>query len=308
MANNYPTDKFEVIVINDRSTDRTGEVLEFLQNVYSNLKVVTLTDKLTHKNLRGKPGALQAGIYASNGDIILMTDADCTVNENWIKSVSKTFLDEGVGLTAATTNIKSNNAFEIAQAVYWVYMHTMACAGIGLNQPLGCFGNNLSIRKTDFIQLGGFENIDFSMTEDLALQQAVFRNKRKIRYLISDDSCIETLPCRTFGEYLKQQHRWALGGIDLGWRAAIFIISSVALWFGLITSLIFCDLYWFLTILLTRFLFDFLLIFSSLMRLKKLKLCLWIIPSAFMFIIMELFVPFLLLDREIVWKDQVFKK
>ncbi|TAL68947.1 MAG: glycosyltransferase [Bacteroidetes bacterium] len=308
MSNNYPKDNFEVIVVNDRSTDKTGEILVNLQSIYSNLIVLKITDNTKHKNLRGKPGALQVGIESAKGEIIMMTDADCIVNENWIESVSKPFLDENVGLTAAVTNIKPSNGFEIAQAVYWVYMHTMACAGIGINQPLGCFGNNLSVRKSDFVQLGGFENIKFSMTEDLALQQAVFNNNRKIRYLISDDSSVETLPCKTFKEYLKQQHRWALGGLDLGWRAAIFVISSIALWIGLITSLIFCELAWFFAILFTRFVFDFILIFSSLKRLNKLKLSIWIIPSAVVFILMELFVPFLLLDRETVWKGQVFKK
>jgi cellulose synthase/poly-beta-1,6-N-acetylglucosamine synthase-like glycosyltransferase len=308
MSNNYPSDKFEVIVVNDRSTDRTGTILVSLQKRFQNLFVYTIAENTHHRNLKGKPGALQVGIEAAKGDIILMTDADCIVNENWIDSITNSFSDNEVGLTAAVTNIKSKNAFDIAQAVYWVYMHTMAAAGIGLNQPLGCFGNNLSVRKSDFIELGGFENIKFSMTEDLALQQAVFKSNRKIRYLISDESSVETLPCKTFKEYLNQQHRWALGGLDLGWRAAIFVISSVALWIGLITSLIFCDIVWFLSILGTRFFLDFILIFSSLVRLQKIKLWKWIIPSILIFVFMELLVPFLLLDRETVWKGQVFKK
>lgn len=308
MANKYPAEKFEVIVVNDRSTDNTGTILKTLQSKYSNLLVHTITEDTVHRNLKGKPGALQVGIETAKGEIIMMTDADCTVSENWIDSVARCFFDENVGLTAAVTHIIPGNLFEIAQAVYWVYMHTMACAGIGLNQPLGCFGNNLSVRRSDYDMLGGFENIKFSMTEDLALQQAIFNNKRKIRYLISSDSSVVTLPCSTFKEYLKQQHRWALGGLDLGWRAAIFVISSIALWIGLITSLVFCDIVWFLSILSTRFILDFILIFSSLIRLKKITLWMWIIPSTFFFILLELIVPFLLLDKETVWKGQVFKK
>ncbi len=308
MTNNYPKDKFEVIVVNDRSTDKTVNVLETLQSRFSNLKVHTISDTTKHMNLKGKPGALQTGIEAAKGDIIMMTDADCIVGENWIESVSKCFNDKKVGLTAAVTNIISNNIFEIAQEVEWVYMHSMACAGIGIYQPLGCFGNNLSVRRSDFMDIGGFENIKFSVTEDLALQQAIFNNKREVRYLISNESSVETLPCRTFKEYLKQHHRWALGGLDLGWRGAIFVISSIALWIGLTTSIIFLEFDWFFVVLFSRFILDFIIIFSSLIRLKKIKLWIWIIPSAMFFILMELIVPFLLLDRETVWKGQVFKK
>ena len=300
--------EFEVVVVNDRSTDNTGIILESLQSLYSNLLVHTITETTKHRNLKGKPGALQTGIEASKGDIVMMTDADCIVSENWIESITKCFFDKNVGLTAAVTNIISNNIFEIAQEVEWVYMHTMACAGIGLNQPLGCFGNNLSVRRSDFMNIGGFENIKFSVTEDLALQQAIFKNKRKVRYLISNESSVETLPCRTFNEYLKQHHRWALGGLDLGWRAAIFIISSMALWIGLITSIIFLDYDWFFALLFTRFILDFIIIFSSLIRLKKIKLWKWIIPSALFFILMELIAPILIFSRETVWKGQVFKK
>ncbi|MBI5326466.1 MAG: hypothetical protein HZB41_14535, partial [Ignavibacteriae bacterium] len=205
-------------------------------------------------------------------------------------------------------NIISKNIFEIAQEVEWVYMHTMACWGIGLNQPMGCFGNNLSVRKRDYDDLGGFENIKFSITEDLALQQAVFNNKRKVHYLISEESSVETLPCRTFKEYLKQHHRWALGGLDLGWRAAIFVISSMALWIGLITAIIFLEYDWLFGLLLTRFFFDFIIIVSSLKRLKKLKLWKWIIPSALFFILMELIAPILIFNRKTEWKGQTFKK
>jgi len=308
MANKYPKDMYEVIVVDDRSTDNTGITLKSLQSSYSNLFIETITENTIHRNLKGKPGALQVGIETAKGEIVMMTDADCIVNENWIESITQCFLDKNVGLTAAVTNIISHNIFEIAQAVYWVYMHTMACAGIGLNQPLGCFGNNLSVRRNDFIKLGGFEKIKFSMTEDLALQQAIFNNKRKVRYLISNDSSVETLPCKTFKDYLKQQHRWALGGLDLGWRAAIFIISSMALWIGLITSIIFLEIDWFFAVLFTRFILDFILIFSSLIRLKKINLWKWIIPSTLFFILMELIVPFLLFDKETVWKGQIFKK
>ncbi len=307
MSNSYPKNQFELIVVNDRSTDNTGMVLEDLHVMYTNLIIIKITEETADKNLKGKPGALQAGIRAAKGDIILMTDADCIVNEKWIEQVVKSFNDHEVGLTAAVTNINGKNFFETVQGVEWTYMHTMACAGIGLNQPLGCFGNNLSVRKSVFDELGGYEKIKFSVTEDLALQQAVFNYGKKVRYMVSEETSIDTLPCKTFKAYMKQRHRWSLGGLKLGWRAALFVVSSLALWTGIISSVLFCNISWLIALLAIRIFWDSLLIIISLKSLRRMKSVKWIVPSVFFFMLMELVVPFLIFDKETTWKDQVFR-
>ena len=46
-----------------------------------------ITEETKNQNLRGKPGALQAGFDIAKGEIFLMTDADCTVNEQWITTI-----------------------------------------------------------------------------------------------------------------------------------------------------------------------------------------------------------------------------
>lgn len=304
--NNYPLDKFEIIAINDRSTDRTKEILQQLQNQYQNLKIVNITEETKNSNLIGKPGALQAGIDNSIGEFILMTDADCVVQPNWIMTMVKSFNPE-IGIIPSFTLIKSGTFFEKVQEVEWIIMHTMASAGIGLNQPLGCYGNNLSIRKSDFDKIGGYHNIEFSVTEDLALLQTIIKNGSQAQYLTHPDAAVTTLPCKTIKEYISQHHRWALGGIALGWRAAIFVVSSIALWLGIISSLI-TGSYWSLAaVVSTRLLGDFLVIYPSIKILKQTKLILWIIPTVLCLMMIEIVIPFLILDKKVTWKEQVFK-
>ena len=72
----YPTDRFEIIAVNDRSTDNTGQVLEQLKELYNNLVVVNILDESASPNMKGKPRALHEGIGRAKGSIILMTDAD----------------------------------------------------------------------------------------------------------------------------------------------------------------------------------------------------------------------------------------
>ena len=306
--NTYPADKYEVIAVNDRSEDKTGEILNRLQQDYKTLKIISIDDESAHNNLKGKPRALQCGIEAAEGSVIMMTDADCVVNNKWIETMAQAYSNENVGLVASFTTIIGNKIFEKIQAVEWIYMHTMGSGGIGLNEPLGCYGNNLSVRKDEFIKLGGYEKIRFSVTEDLALLQAVYKSGRTVRYFPNYNMSVETLPCKNLLEYFNQRHRWAIGGLSLGWRGAVFVITSFALWVGIITSLITCQPLWLLAVVVSRILGDYAVITPSLNILKKYKLGFWVIPSVLFFIIAEAIVPFLLLNKEIVWKGQIFRK
>ncbi|MBS1538070.1 MAG: glycosyltransferase [Bacteroidetes bacterium] len=303
----YPLDKFEIIVVNDRSTDSTAKVLDSLISLYTNLKIITLTENRTNKNLQGKPGALQAGIDNSKGEILLFTDADCTVDTLWITTLARQFSNPKVGLVPSFTVIKANTTFEQMQAIEWLMNHTMACAGVGIGQPLGCYGNNLGVRKTAYESVGGYANIRFSVTEDLTLLQAIFAQGWEVRYVCSPDSVVTTLPCSTLREYILQHHRWLRGGVDLGWRAVVFVAFSASLWIC-ITTAIFNNHYWLLPIIFgIRVLGDFAVIAPTLTILKRKKQIGWAFLAVGFITVLELVMPISLLKKEVVWKGQTFR-
>lgn len=304
----YPSNKFEIIAVNDRSTDKTSDILNELLKSNNNLKIININQDNCDKNLKGKAGALQIGIENSKGSIILMTDADCIVHNKWIKSVVSCYSDEKVGLVASFTYIEPHNYFEILQSLEWIYMHSAASGGIGLKQPLGCFGNNLSVRKAVFDEIGGYRKIKFSVTEDLALIQAVAKKKKRIIYKPDEKMTVYTLPVKTLKEYLAQHHRWTVGGMDLGWRAIFFVLTSIAIWTAVTISIIDGSLLMFLGTIFIRILGDFTIIFPSLKAIKRTKNTLFIFPSVIFFMLIELSLPFLLLKKNIIWKEQVFKK
>src|SRR5690606_36911952 len=109
----------------------------------------------------------------------------------WIETIAG-YCTEDTGLVASFTVMEPGNTFETLQTLEWVFNHTLAGAGVGLKQPLGCFGNNLSIRRTVYDELGGYARIRFSVTEDLALQQAVAATRWNMRYPCSYDARVVT--------------------------------------------------------------------------------------------------------------------
>ncbi len=305
MESTYPPECFEVIVVNDQSDDATVEIVERLQQQYRSLRLVHTADYATSApSLRGKPRALHIGIQQAGGELLMMTDADCTVESAWLTTAAKVLSDNRVGMMPSFTVINQPNIFARVQGLMWVFNHTMASAGVGIRQPLGCFGNNITLRKSVYDEIGGYENIPFSVTEDLALLQAVARTAWRIRYVCDRRLKVTTQPCQTFIEFLRQQHRWATGGKALGWRATIFVLSSTALWLGIATAAWQGE--WIVTagFVFFRWICDMLVYYPSLRELRMTYLQRWSVIATPFFLLLELISPFFLLKTSVVWKGR----
>lgn len=306
-ASNYPAAKRRVIIVDDRSTDGTTELLDELVTHYENITVLHRTEQEVSSNLRGKPGALQAGIDLATTDVVLMTDADCTVHPDWIRTMATPFADARVGMVCSTTDVEPMGAFSRLQGVEWAYSHAMARSSLQNGIPLGCYGNNVAVRRSTFVALGGYASIPFSVTEDLALLQAVSSSGATVQYLCQYDAAVTTLPCMTLGEYIRQRQRWAQGGTALGWKATAFVVTSMALWVGMIAALVTGNVGWFAGLAGMRIIGDASLVIWALARLHRMDTMPWVLPSIMVLMLTEFVVPFLLLQRNVTWKGQRFR-
>lgn len=306
-ASDYPRDLVQIIVVDDRSTDGTLDMLQRIAIAMPTLLVLSRTERDTRGNLKGKPGALQFGFNHATGDVLMITDADCEVHPQWIRAMAAPHVDERVGLSLGFTTIRSNTFLEHVQDVEWVCSQALARGGIGNGIPLGCFGNNMGIRRSAYEGLGGYANIEFSITEDLALLQAVHRAGWTVKYLCEPEATVETLPCTTLLEYVRQRHRWARGGLQLGRKAAFFVFTSIALWSGLALALFTAQWPAFAALFALRIAGDFGMIALAAERIRRGSLYPYAVPAFCLILITEISLPFLVLKKSIVWKDQVFK-
>jgi cellulose synthase/poly-beta-1,6-N-acetylglucosamine synthase-like glycosyltransferase len=219
----YPSDQFEVIVVNDHSTDGTISVCEEFAGRYTNCSWMNAED---HPRLIGKSNALHQGITKARGEVILITDADCVVPETWVEHTARRYAPR-VGIVGGITIQKARTSFEGMQSLDWVYLLGLASAAATLRNPLSTIGNNLSFRKAAYEEVGGYEKIPFSVTEDFMLFQAIVRTGRwEYLYPIDPHLLVTSEPCRTWKDLIRQKKRWGKGGLDM--KPSGFVIMAIA--------------------------------------------------------------------------------
>jgi glycosyltransferase involved in cell wall biosynthesis len=143
LQQNYP--EYEVIVVNDNSSDDSEEILKLAQNQYPHLQIRNL---VAHKSVHGKSVVLGVGIKAAKYNRIVVTDVACLPSTDWLKSVSTGFDSEIV--MGYTRYIAVGKFVRIAN-----YYESLFQLGYALNRrPYTASGENDSFRKELFFAKG----------------------------------------------------------------------------------------------------------------------------------------------------------
>lgn len=306
LSNDYPEHLTEIVLINDSSTDKTGEIMRRYAEEFSNIVYVSIEmESLTQ---RGKAHALAEGIKKSSGKIYLFTDADCRVSPHWIrKQVS--YFDRDAGIVGGFTRLRSWNWFTGMQALDWFFLYTVAAAVTGFNKPLTAVGNNLCVRKEAYDDTGGYENLPFSVTEDYILVNAVKKTgKWKIRFPLDPQTLIQSDPCPDSKALYRQKHRWASGGGDMEPLAFLFF-TPIFLLYVLIVLFPLPGIIASLTALLLKTGVDCIFLFKPLKTFKATGLYRYILHFEILNIAYVLLLPFqILFGTQVIWKDRRYER
>jgi 1,2-diacylglycerol 3-beta-glucosyltransferase len=300
----YSISLYEIIIIDDGSTDGTRRICEEFVKRYSNIKLIESKDDTY---IRGKANALAQGIEAATGDIILITDADCTVPKTWVEYTAKRY-DGNVGLLGGFTLQKAKTPFEGMQSLDWTFILGMAAATARLKHPLGSIGNNLSFRRTAYDEIGGYRKLKFSVTEDYTVVQAIVGSKKwKYLYPLDLKLLVESKSCPDFRSLIRQKHRWGKGGLDMKPAGMVIMVVGFLMHITPFAMLSFGGVWEAFLALTIKFIADYFFLYKILDRFDRKDDLLWFPWFEIYFLFYVLIFPFLVFfGGKVKWKGREF--
>jgi cellulose synthase/poly-beta-1,6-N-acetylglucosamine synthase-like glycosyltransferase len=286
LKQDYPPEHFEMIIVDDHSTDETKRRFEEITselNGIPNLKFISLEPD----DGFGKKAALSHGIKLSGGDLIVITDADCTAGSSWISTIAA-FYDrlKPQMILGAVQMTDGGNFFGKLQSLEFMSLISSAAGSCSAGFPLLANGANIAFTRQAFESCGGFSgHMEFPSGDDMFLMMSIKKKfgAGSIRFLKSADAIVKTTAIKGIKPFLQQRMRWvskSKGYTDpvlIATSILVYLANAILLISG-ISAFIFPGLYKiFLLVYMAKMIIDFPLMLSF-ARFQKSGALLWLFP------------------------------
>ena len=278
-AQNYRRDFFEVIVVNDNSTDNTFETASATKGM-PNLRVINNTGS-------GKKQAIRTGINSSRGALIITTDADCTMKPNWIRTIAAFYERYKPDLIICPVQIENGlGFFRKFEELEFLSLQGVTAGSAAAQMATMCNGANLAFPRESYLNNTDKLHNEIPSGDDIFLLQSLKKSgNSKITWLESADSIVSTSSVSTVNGFMKQRTRWVSKVqayndwfvVFVGIAAFIAILTQLFMLAGLIAGRMAIEV--FLAINLLKWVPDFLILQNTTVRYERKELLLWMFPS-----------------------------
>ncbi|NFH70973.1 glycosyltransferase family 2 protein [Clostridium botulinum] len=206
----YPHDRYEIIIINDNSSDNSAEILQAVkENVLDRNLIVINTDNITGG--KGKSNALNIGLKKSKGEILAVYDADNTPDSKALKYLVQTLLEDdklGAVIGKFRCRNKDKNLLTNFINIETLTYQWMAQAGRWeLFKLCTIPGTNFVVRRSIMEEMNGWDTK--AITEDTEVSFRIYMMGYKIKFMPLAVT-YEQEP-QTLNVWFKQRSRWAKG-------------------------------------------------------------------------------------------------
>ncbi len=243
-SQSYPTEKYELIYVDDSSEDNSLELLK--NNIKKNNIRLLSVPKDFSKNAH-KKRAVRYGIENAKGMIIVTTDADCIHDEEWLKSLVLSF-DSVTGFVSGSVEFETDNGlFSEFQKLEFAGLVLCGAGLIGAGHPTICNAANIAYRKKVFDEVGGFKDqMNLSSGDDELLMQKIAKDSDfKVKFCIDKKAIVKTSVNKTFGDFYQQRKRWASKGLFYSDKTLVLKLILIYLFYVGLVVQIFLGLFYY---------------------------------------------------------------
>ncbi|MCK5146569.1 glycosyltransferase [bacterium] len=211
-AQSYPLHRLQIILVDDRSEDDTGYLLN--QYAARHAHVLALSIEQTPAGYSPKKHAIQTAINHATGSIIITSDADGRPGPQWLSSIVTNFnsdTDVVLGYAPYRTDGPFNSLFHRCLALEYFSLGAVAAAAVGRNFPLTSNGVNFAYRKDLFFKVDGFgETItELSGDDDLLLHRFMQCEHPNVRFAMDPASVVPNSPPENLKKFIRQRLRFS---------------------------------------------------------------------------------------------------
>jgi len=303
----FDTNSYEVILVNDHSSDKSVELAEnFIARSDINIRITSLTDKTTKK------AALKQGVELATHSLIATTDADCILPTNWLQNISLTFSNNNSMLLGPVMFSKMPGFLSAFQTLDMLALQGVEFGALGFNKPILNNAANLSYTLASYKNVNGFDSFNTPSGDDIFLLEKFKFHNKKIEGLLSNDFIVETKPEATLSSFLNQRVRWASKSkyykdkLLLLFSGLVLIqnISLLLIYVGIL--LVENHRLTFLFFLLTKWLIDFILLFLVASFFNRKSTMFYFIPVQFVYPIYIIIVWIASITLKFEWKGRKY--
>lgn len=212
ISQDYPYEKFELIISDDFSEDSTVDVVSTFIKHHPKINCILLKSDPERNTPTGKKGAIARAVGIASGSLILTTDADTRHNPRWISSMVQGYAETGAKMILGPVMFsETKKVFGKIQTLEFLGVIGLTAGFAGIGRPLMCNGANLLYEKSAFLEVEGFKGNEQYVSGDDQFLMWKIRLKyggHSIHFLDNREAVVTTAPEPTIGSFLLQRFRW----------------------------------------------------------------------------------------------------
>ncbi|WP_339222957.1 glycosyltransferase [Paenibacillus sp. FSL W7-1332] len=229
----YPVDKLEVIVVDDRSTDQSvQQIKDMIEVIHSEAERYATRERLSYTVLpenAGKRVALVKGVEMAKHDLVVFVDSDSFLDPTAIRHLVQPFQDPKMGGVAGRTDVENkytNNMTKLQTVRYYIAFRIMKAAESWfdsvtcLSGPLSCYRKELILQHADAWLNQKFLGRPATFGDDRSMTNFILKTHRTG---YQDSAICSTIVPSQMKVFLKQQMRWKRSWLRESLRAGSFI-------------------------------------------------------------------------------------
>ena len=300
---NQSFQNFEIVFIDDHSSDNSQEILSNFSKSQTNVRVIAAVGS-------GKKNALREGIDASCGELLICSDADCIPHKNRIETIAAFYAEnEADMIIAPVVMLNDKSVFQQIQALEFLSLQAATAAAACADVPIMCNGANMAFPRKTWEKHNANLKDEKLSGDDMFLLMSVKRAKGKIRYLKSENATVFAFPCQKWIDFFNQRKRWISKSTHY---TDFFVILTAFTVFGISAMVIASAIWWILSslwtllafVFLVKLLADRILLYNYGKFSKSTHLLKWLLPVSLIYPFYVVLTAFFGIFGHFIWKGR----